>query len=81
MNLKTLNYSATGRPQIVNADFVPTDLVEANVPILNSAKMQSYLHAHAMRAVCDLRGRIVARFKPNVHPYFGGDDDFEPEAA
>lgn len=78
--LNTLDYTS-GRPQIVNADFVPTDLVDAQVPLLVTSKMQSFLHAHAMRAVCNLRGEIVARFSAKVHPHFSGDDDFGPEAA
>lgn len=73
--LKTLSYTS-GRPEIVNADFEPADLVEAKVPLLMNRHMQLFLYAHAMRAVCDHRGQVVARFQPS---YIG--EDFPKDAA
>lgn len=70
--LKTLDCTS-GRPQIVNAEFVPSDLVEANVSLLMNRHMQLFLHAHAMRAVCDLRGQVVARFIPSYQGDFPKD--------
>lgn len=76
MSLKTLEYP-NNRPRIVDASFVPTDLIDANVHLLMNRKMNMFLHANAMHAVCNLRGQVVARFKPS-HLVNG---DFGPEAA
>lgn len=77
MNIQTLSYSQTGRPSIVDA----ADLVNANVTPLLTPRMRNYMKEHALRAVCDLRGQLVVRFKPTAHPHHAGDNDFGPEAA